>query len=100
MTDDNYTKIADLAISMAKLIKERSQIYYAWAPFQLLYVEMAKRKEINTLREIGNDKALLYWTEASVARPDSPKYLKIWISQALYLYDLIKSETHEKITQG
>lgn len=74
---------------MAKVITNRSDIRYLWAPLQLLYVEMAKRKEINTLKEIGKDKALIYWTEACLLRPEGTKHLKVWITQALYTYDLI-----------
>lgn len=96
MTDEqNYTRIAELAIGITKMITDRKHIAYSWAPLQLLYVEMTKRKEINSLKEIG-DKALKYWTEACLLRPDGAKHLKVWITQALYTYDLIiKSEKYE-----
>lgn len=90
MTD--YDKISDLAVGMAKATtRERISTGATWLPFQLLYVDMAKRKEINTLSEIGKDKALLYWTQACVANQGATKCKKIWVAQALYMFDLIKN---------
>ena len=87
--EENYTKVAELATGMARVTTREKVSQSTWLPFQLLYVEMAKRKEINTLSEIGKDKALLYWTEACVANPEASKWKKIWVAQSLYMFDLI-----------
>lgn len=91
--EQNYTRISDLATGMARLIKDRKDIRHLWVPLQLLYVEMAFRKEISSLKESGN--AFEYWNQACQLRPEAPKHLKIWIAQALYMFDLIKSTLND-----
>lgn len=99
MTDqEQYDKAAELAMGVVNAIKgEQAHKLICksmWMALALLYSEMVKREEINSLKEIGKDKALLYWTEACVARPEASKIKRIWIAQALYLYDLIAVKEH------
>lgn len=92
-----YDKAAELAMGTINVIKGENAhkliCKSMWMALALLYEEMVKRKEINSLQEIGRDKALLYWTEACVSRPEASKIKRIWITQALYLFDLITVST-------
>ena len=79
---------------MAKVTtRDRVRDGATWLPFQMLYVEMAKRKEINSLREV-REKALEYWVEVCEARQGTREH-RLWIAQALYVYDLIIEKTNQ-----
>lgn len=87
----NYEIIVDLAVNYAKVLSSRESIKNGPAPLQLLYAEMAGRKEIKSLRELDLETRTRYWREASGV--EAPQFKKIWIAQALYMFDLIKEET-------
>ena len=83
-------RVQILGVQAARLIAEgKASIENLFMPLALLYQQMGKRGEITTLSFIGRDKALAYWTRACLIQPGSAKYVRIWITQALYIYDLI-----------
>lgn len=89
--DEQYNKAAELATGMAKVTTREQVKQVTWLPFQLLYVEMAKRKEIPAMIDLSKKEKLKYWNQAKEAQPNAKRYKQIWISQSLYLYDLITS---------
>lgn len=84
-----YQSAAKLAMGMYNITTRDQVKVVTWLPFQLLYVEMVKAKEIPALRELPQDKKEMYWREAKEAQPNGPKYKQIWIVQSLYMFDLI-----------
>lgn len=89
-TKTEYERVQLLGVESAKLISEgKSTLEVLYMPLALLYQQMSKREEITTLSFIGKDKALKYWTRACLMNPAAPKYVRIWITQAIYIYDLI-----------
>lgn len=86
--EDQYENAVKMATDMARLINSEQQIIdFGWCPFQLLYTEMIKRKEITPLSELSIEEKRKYWDK--VKDLECPKYRKIWVCQALYLYELI-----------
>lgn len=89
---DQYENAVKMATDMARAIKEDPERLIiervlVCAPLQLLYVEMAKRKEIKSLSELSSEEKKRFWDK--VKDLEMPKYRKIWCAQALYVYELI-----------
>lgn len=84
-----YQSAIELAIGMARVTTREQVKVVTWLPFQLLYVEMVKAKEIPALAELPEETKIRYWKEAKEAQPDKPLWKIICISQSLYMYDLI-----------
>lgn len=63
-------------------------------PFQLLYCELIKGKVIPPLAELPEAKKLEYWnrTKNVVAGGVRLETKRIWVAQALYVYELITKE--------
>lgn len=90
MTNDYlYEKAIELATGMARVTTRDQVKVVTWLPFQLLYVELVKRKEITPISEMDQQGKEKYWAEVCKAQPGSAKYKKIWIWQSLFVYDLI-----------
>lgn len=86
--DEQYQTASLLATDMARIIKNEQQIIdFGWCAFQLLYAEMIKRKEITPLSELDIETKRRYWDK--VKDLEFPRYRKIMICQALYVYELI-----------
>lgn len=85
---EEYDEAVRLAVGMAKATTPE-RICDCSIPFVLLYQEMVKRKEILSIQEIGRDKALLYWTQACLQAPQASKVKRLWIAEALYMFQLI-----------
>lgn len=79
--------VSDLAISMARVTTREQVKVLTWPPFQLLYVELVKSKEIPALRDLDEATKKKYWQEAKAV--DRPIWKQIWIMQSLYMYDLM-----------
>lgn len=95
-SQQQYDKAAELATGMAKVTTREQVKIVTWLPFQLLYVEMARRKEIPAMIELSEKEKLKYWNEAKEAQPNAKRYKQIWIMQSLYLWDLITVSTPAK----
>lgn len=85
--DDQYNAAVELATGMARVTTREKVLQSTWTPFQLLYVELAKRKEITPLAWQDKETKEKYWRE--VRGLNAPRFKKIWICQALLIYDLI-----------
>lgn len=85
----NYESIVELAIGMAKETTREKVSQSTFYPFQLLYVEMAKRKEIPAMIELSEEVRRGYWNEAKAAQPNEKRYKQIWVAQGLRMFDLI-----------
>lgn len=88
MTD--YEIISELATETARKFSRERIIEIMWMPLQLLYVEMAKRKEIPALMDLDKETKEKYWQEVNKLIPDRKQERKIWAAQAIYMLDLIQ----------
>lgn len=85
----NLEKAKDV-IADLKITDRQRIIELMWCPLQLIYVELVKSKDITRLADLEPTKKLAYWKEVCLKNPESSKWKKIWICQALYVYDSIK----------
>ncbi len=83
---EEYDKIIELAVSMAKVTTREQVKEVTWAPFTLLYEAMIRRKEIEPLSSLPPDKKWEYW---EATEGIEKRYKRIFICQALYVFDLI-----------
>lgn len=95
--EENFNRLVYLATGMAKVTAREQVKIVTWLPFQLLYVEMARRKEIPAMIELSEKEIRKYWNEAKEAQPNAKRFKKIWIMQSLYLWDLITVSTPKNI---
>jgi hypothetical protein len=84
-----YQKAVDLATGMARVTTRENVLQVTWLPFQLLYTELVKRKEIMPITSFDRARKMMYWNEAKEAQPNAGKTKLIWLVQAVYVYDLI-----------
>lgn len=69
-------------------IKDRDRIIeLMWCPLQLIYVELAKSGDIKRLTDLDPERKENYWKEVCLKNPEAMKHKKIWICQALYVFD-------------
>lgn len=87
-----YQSAAKLAIGMYNITTRDQVKVVTWAPFQLLYVEMVKAKEIPALIELPEETKRKYWEESKAAQPNGTRWKQIWIMQSLYMFDLISEK--------
>ena len=77
----------DLVLSLLKKspdpIKDilRSSAYYL--PLQMLYCDLVKNKDLVPLSELPEQEKRKYWSLV----PEGKPYVKIWMSQSLYVYN-------------
>lgn len=79
-------------ITDLKITDRERIIELMWCPLQLIYVELAKVKEIKRISDLEEGVKKRYWDEVNSKQPKVMKYRKIWIVQALYVFDLINSD--------
>jgi len=83
-----YEIVSELAVRMAKVTTRGNIINGdSWKPLTLLYEQMVKRKEIEPLERLTIDLKRKYWNETT-----GSKCRRIWVAEALYVYDLITKE--------
>lgn len=85
----SYEIIVELAIGMAHVTTRERVSQSTFYPFQLLYVEMAKRKEIPAMIELSEDVRRKYFNEA---KKHETRFKQIWVMQGLYMWDLITQD--------
>lgn len=90
-----YQSAAKLAMETFNITTRDQVKVVTWLPFQLLYVEMVKAKEIPALRELPEEERRKYETEAQEAQPGKPLWKQMWIRQALYMFDLINENNNQ-----
>lgn len=83
------TPAFDLAISELKKVpdpidKIKSNSAY-WIPLQWVYSEMVKNKDLVMLSMLPVQEKLRFWS--LVKNLEKPKWVKIHIAQALYVYE-------------
>lgn len=83
----------ELAVNATRIMKdpEKEICDNMFIPFQLLYCELIKDRVIPPLAELPEDKKLDYWnrTKNVVAAGVRLETKRIWVCQALYVYELI-----------
>lgn len=84
-----YQSAIELAIGMAHVTTREQVGQTTFYPFQLLYVEMCKAKDLKPLSEVDEKIARGYWGEAKKANPEAAKFKQMWVAQSLYVYDLL-----------
>lgn len=77
-------EISEMATSMARACT-RDQVKDNSMPLKLLYDELTKAKEIVPISLLVNKSD--YWND--VKDLEASHHKKIWIAQALYIYDLM-----------
>jgi hypothetical protein len=77
-----YDTAVNLAVSMIRITTREKVIESTWLPFTILYDEMVKRKEIIPIGESPRKRD--YWNETH-----GSKYRRIFVSKALYVFDLL-----------
>ena len=83
-----YEIVSELAVRMAKVTTRENIINGdSWKPLTLLYEQMVKRKEIEPLESLTDEVKRKYWKETT-----GSKCLRIWVAEALYVYDLIMKQ--------
>jgi len=86
MTDQQlYDQVVSLAVSMIRITTRERVRESTWLPFTILYDEMVKRKEIVPIGESPRKRD--YWNET-----DGNKHRRIFVSKALYVFDLLTKE--------
>jgi len=83
-----YEIVSELAVRMAKVTTRENIINGdSWKPLTLLYEQMVKRKEIEPLESLTIEVKRKYWKETT-----GSKWRRIWVAEALYVYDLIMQQ--------
>lgn len=90
--DEQYQKTIDLAVSLARSSTREDIFNGCWMPFQLLYVEMVKRKELTPISELDEETKKRYWKEVNEREPQAKRYKLIWLVQSLYVFENITSK--------
>jgi hypothetical protein len=62
-----------------------------WIPLQWLYVRMVENNDLTRLTDLPKEEKEMYWS--FVKEIEKPKWAKIMVVQALYVYDQIKQIT-------
>lgn len=90
-TQEQYDKIVSLAAEMARVTTREGIKRGTWLPFAALYDAMVIRKELTPISAIDKEAKRKYWDETD---PGQNRRKRIYIAQALYVYDLIMEDVH------
>lgn len=74
-----------------------------WVPFALMYVELVKSGDLKPLSDLDQDTKVKYWSETegvSQVFESRREVKRIWICQALHVWDSIFSAEGEENKMG